>query len=490
MGGLGSGRRSTVKQPDSREIVIQEMFDVDRIAAVNTKQALAFKLAMSDTIDELLYGGAFRGGKTYLLALVCVAKALTIPGARCILTSYRLKSLKEQLWPIVRQMLPNDVLDGNTRENPTPRAQLKNGSEIIGIAANAPENFRGYNDIVFCGADEANLIPEACFPEIKARFSRPKGSTHRPLLLCTCNPAPGYIKDHFITNVKSPETTKFIQATVYDNTAIDAEEYARIIMESYPSERDQRRYLLGDWTAFDGQVFDQYQPMKHCEAFELDPQRHYTRACGMDYGFRNPTVIAYMAMDAEGRVFVYDEFCQSEALPEVIEEAHSEKVRINRLNEEDAMPEADPSMWQRDKASGVAPAEIFEVGLTNGKQMLLSKANNSYRGIPTLQSLIAQDKLFIHAERCPNIDKAFREFRYRPETNTQQLRGEISEHYDSHMKDYIDAVRYGINKLIPPGKDRIELARERSRSVLGVDGYDPDVYEVDPGWERVGFGWY
>lgn len=488
MGGIGSGKTSSTNlvQEVGREISV--VFDSDVMQKTNRKQALAFRAAMSNQFDEILYGGAYRGGKSYLLAMVAVAKALTIEGSKSIITSYRLAQLKGQIWPIVLDVLPKELIE-SSRENPTPRAKLKNGSEIIGIPANDPMNFRGYNDVAFVGADEANLIPEACFPEIKARFSRPKDALWRPLLLCTCNPSAGYIKKHYITEVKNPATTKFIQATVFDNEAIDHDEYARqMIAEHGENSRHVRRYLYGDWNTFEGQVFEQFDPHLHTDDFELDPRRYYTRVCGMDYGLRNPTVIAYIAMDSDGVFYIYDELHVRETLPNGIQEAHEEKCRAHHLAEDEATPFADPTMWQRDKSTGVAPAEVFEIGLTNGKHMPLHKANNSYRGVTTLQSLLAQNRLVVHS-RCQHIIAAFSEFRYRPETNTQQLRGETSEDYDKHMKDPIDAVRYAINQLMPPDRDYVYMSGAPRQGMLYIENPEDEEYEVDPAFDRLAPSW-
>jgi hypothetical protein len=38
----------------------------------------------------------------------------------------------------------------------------------------------------------------------------------------------------------------------------------------------------------------------------------------MDYGYRNPTCILYVAIDSEGIVHIYDEYYQAEKLIKVI----------------------------------------------------------------------------------------------------------------------------------------------------------------------------
>lgn len=132
--------------------------------------------------------------------------------------------------------------------------------------------------------DEVTLWPEGFFAQLQARLSVPGARG-----VYTTNPDSPY---HWLkTGVIDREAELNLRRwhfVLADNPALDPE-YVRDLERLYPpGSLFHRRFVLGEWVAAEGAVFDQFDPDRHTLEGRPVPYPDYW-VLGMDYGASNPT---------------------------------------------------------------------------------------------------------------------------------------------------------------------------------------------------------
>jgi phage terminase large subunit len=84
------------------------------------------------------------------------------------------------------------------------------------------------------------------------------------------------------------------------------------ILDTLPTVRRQR-YLLGQWVAAEGLIYDEFDPAIHIVPNfpERKPPKEWDRVIAIDWGFTNPFVAMWIAIDPDGRMHVYKEIYQT-----------------------------------------------------------------------------------------------------------------------------------------------------------------------------------
>jgi hypothetical protein len=116
----------------------------------------------------------------------------------------------------------------------------------------------------------------------------------------------------------------YFKATFKDNPALPAD-YERQLLDMPAAQR--KAYLLGDWSAYVGQVFDEWDYNLHvCAPFPIPAEWEIWRGC--DDGFAAPAACLWLAHDdIHDRVYVIAELYQRGLTPEAL--AHA-VLRIDR----------------------------------------------------------------------------------------------------------------------------------------------------------------
>lgn len=263
------------------------------------KQAEFAKAVFSGRYRYLLYGGAIRGGKTVVVLAVVFVLCRVFPGSRWVIVRKDLPTIRRNLLPTFNRFKPDFVGDVNFS---TWTARCANGSEILFMPESFKDDpeghrFRGLEANGFV-LEEATELREETFVRCQERMGTLvlPGLKHRPpaLILLTCNPAPGWVKERFYLPWKAGtlrEPYFFLPATADDNPHVPAE--LRAQWKDLP-EREYRRYVLGDW-----EVSDEPDQLIRFEwihqAYEVEPEGG-RRRLGIDvarYG-DDETVFAYM----------------------------------------------------------------------------------------------------------------------------------------------------------------------------------------------------
>lgn len=171
----------------------------------------------------IAYGGARGGGKSWALRKKAMLLGCRYPGIRMLLIRRSFPELRENhIFPLIGELsgIANYKADDKT-------FRFTNGSRLVlGYCANEHDvdQYQGQEyDIIFI--DEATHFPERVFSVLTACLRGVNDFPKRMYL--TCNPGGvghAWVKRLFVDReyraTENPEDYAFIQARVYDNTAL------------------------------------------------------------------------------------------------------------------------------------------------------------------------------------------------------------------------------------------------------------------------------
>ena len=225
----------------------------------------------------------------------------------------------------------------------------------------------------------------------------------------------------------------FIRSLPTDNPH-NAEAYL-IELRSLP-EKLRKAYYEGSWTVFAGQYFSEWDEFKHvCEPFTIPPTWKKIRA--YDHGRDHPAVCLWIAIDYDGRAWVYRELSVRGMN---VDQIASEIVRLSHGEEYDYSV-ADPAIFAAtgfvDKSGGQTIAETFA---RNGV-IFLPASNRRIDGWGLLH-----ERLYCE-EREPKI-KFFKTCRATIRCVPALIHDDIRpEDVAKEHDDEADALRYGLMSL-------------------------------------------
>lgn len=232
----------------------------------NDKQILAAEAWLDDVVEQILYGGAKGGGKSFLGASLIFGDALIYPGTHYFIARKELIDLRRFTMPTIREVFQKWGLKmDQTMSNGRPCAvyngqdhvyKLYNDSEVHLIACpDLPsdplyERF-GSMQMTRGWEEEAGEIPEDAHHNLWLSIGRWKNQEYKlpPKLLITANPKKGWMKRDFVDMQKEgvlPRSRKYIQAFAEDNIAYLGTGYVEKL-HADPDKVRRQRLAEGNW---------------------------------------------------------------------------------------------------------------------------------------------------------------------------------------------------------------------------------------------------
>ena len=312
--------------------------------------------------DEVLFGGAAGGGKSYGQMVDAMLFALKYPKSKQLVLRRTFSELDKSLIRTSLSLFPKEIYSFNSSNH---TGKFKNGS-IIDFGYCATEN-----DVYQYQSAEYDCIR---FDELthftKAQYiyliSRVRGANSFPKQIkSSTNPGGighSWVKERFIDSSidgkgfmgKDGMRRIFIPSLLKDNCflASSDSDYEKRLL-ALP-DRERRALLHGDWNIFDGQYFSEFSTEKHVtEAFEIP--KHWRKYRAIDYGLDRLCCL-WIAISPDRRVYVYREYCESN-LPI----SASAKAILERTpgGEDIYATLAPPDLWSRSQESGKTKASLF-----------------------------------------------------------------------------------------------------------------------------------
>lgn len=321
------------------------------------------------------YGGARGGGKSWAMRVKLVLLAAKYPGINILLLRRTLGELRENHIIPLRKLLGSSVV---YRES-TREFMFPNSSRIRLGYCEAESDVLQYQgqsyDVI--GMEEAThftFFQFQCLTECN-RSSGMTDCTFKPRMYLTCNPGGvgnDWVKRLFVDRIykksENPENYKFIKSLVYDNDFLMARDpdYVKAL-EALPEVR-KKAMLYGDWNAFEGVFFPEFDEDKHVsDGFDIP--NSWIRFRALDYGL-DMTACLWIAVSPEKRIFVYRELYESGL---ILSEAAAKIIKMTGTDERIRYTVASPDLWNRRQESGKSGFDIMcESGLKG-----LRRADNS-----------------------------------------------------------------------------------------------------------------
>ncbi len=309
-------------------------------------------LSLPYTIFEGFYAGAVSAGKSDVLLLYPIIHRFhEQAGFKGVFFRRTYPELKNEIIP--RSKTFYRKLGGVY--NSTDKVwTFPSGALIFFAHCETEDDVHNYDSmqINYAAFDELTSFTEWQYLYIALqRVRRPTHSTLPAIVRSASNPGNighGWVKRRFIdpephghTIIENQAGSKrvFIPATVYDNPYVDPAYLKQL--ESLP-EAEKQAKLYGNWSAFEGQVFEEFRDKKYPD--EPDNAMHviepfdipswWPRIFGIDWGYAPPamTWVGAAAISPQGRVYIYREQAWqktkiAEWAPQVKEYVDKEKPR-------------------------------------------------------------------------------------------------------------------------------------------------------------------
>jgi len=263
------------------ELERRARLDTRYLEGLQPKQRQAAELLPQ--ADEILYGGAAGGGKTWWLSATAIHQMERHPNNFGILFRRYFKSLEHTVKNLIDLMLG---IDG-----PTPRAVwsagkkqyiFPNGSKLLLSHMKDPNDWKAHQGISygFIGFEEATEFTATQLEELRNRARSPVGTKIRPKIVLTTNPggvSHDYIKGEYVrpaagvhdpagpapapmvvwretptTDRPDPPLRVYVPALLEDNAILMANDPTYASKLASISDRGRRKAMReGDWDALE-----------------------------------------------------------------------------------------------------------------------------------------------------------------------------------------------------------------------------------------------
>ena len=314
--------RSALKavEDDSTAALIGELFPPLRrycpiLPSISDQQAL-FLIAAE---REVFYGGAAGGGKSAAL-LMATLRHVDQPGYAALLLRRSFPQLSQpgMLIPLSQRWLGGSdaIWNGGRSEWSFPSGAIIRFGHVQD--EDAVFNYQG-GAYQFVGFDELTQFTPAMYEYISFSRARRDMQLERAgvtvQIRSTANPGGvghQWVKQRFVDEDTRTAGSLFIPARVVDNPGLDVADYSESL--SHLGEILRRQLLDGDWGAFEGAAYPDFNPHIHViEPFEIPEP--WERFESVDPGTTNPCCWLHWAVDYDGNLVTTDELYVDEPVP-------------------------------------------------------------------------------------------------------------------------------------------------------------------------------
>jgi hypothetical protein len=287
----------------------------------------------ASTADEVLYGGAAGGGKSYAMCWDAFMRCMQYKGTEAYLFRRTYRELDQTLIKNMLRIVPPGVGTFNKSER---IMHFPNGSMArFCYCDNEGTDLTSYQgaEIDWLYFDELTHFTKGMYDFLASRVRTVEGAAYTPCIRCASNPGgPGHawVKAKFVdatdvgkkivedliedpkTGEKQISRVQYIPATVRDNPYIQKTYIFNLLKKP---KALQEALLDGLWTAFEGQAFPEFtdDPAHYADGLHthvIDPfdiPFHWPRYVSFDHGYTRPFSFGVWAIDEEGRAYRYKE---------------------------------------------------------------------------------------------------------------------------------------------------------------------------------------
>lgn len=409
------------------------------------------------------YGGARGGGKSWAMRTKFVLLALKHDGIQILLLRRTLGELRDNHITPLQRLLKDTAVYSETKKE----FVFSNGSRIKLGYCDGEQDVLQYQGQAYevIGMEEAThftYFQFQCLTECN-RFSGCMKQRFRPRMYFTCNPGGvghDWVKRLFIDKLyrdgENPDDYLFIQSLVFDNRYLVQNDPDYVHALSALPEARKRAMLYGDWDAFEGAFFPEFDARIHVASNPIIP-KNAVLFRSVDYGL-DMTSCLWCAADGKGNVTVYREFNKPGL---ILSEAAREICRLTPQNEKIRYTVASPDLWNRRQDSGKSGFDIFTA---NGLKGLLKADNTRIGGWRVVREYLKENngtaRLVIAAD-CRELIRCLPLLRF-----DEKIREDAASH-PHDITHAPEALRYALMSREP--KTRVDAKPKLCRSIYSFD---------------------
>jgi PBSX family phage terminase large subunit len=430
--------------------------------SLHYKQSLLF----TSKANEILFGGAAGGGKSYAIRVLAIIACLQVKGLQVYVFRRNNKDLKlthlegrTGFRALLSSVSGVTVLQDMIRFN--------NGSRIYLCHADREQDVDKYRsaEIDILLIDEATTFTEYQYKFLRNRMRGTKYENipewlkgRLPLLIACSNPSGAsfeYFRDQFVYKANPLDVHRvasddggmlrqYIPSLLTDNPALMKEDPSYIDrIKGLGNEALVKMYLYGDWSVQLGAYFDGFAENKHViKPFEIP--EHWLRFRALDWGSYAPSAVLWFAVSDgmlenidKGTLIVYKELytCTDKDTKlgtKLTADELAIKIKEISSNDRFGYTVADPSIVRRrsDIVRGDTFSDIFKYyGIP-----LISANNKIADGCNQIQQRLKNNKILIFST-CRHLIRTIPLMRHDDK---------MPEVYDSTGEDHlVDSLRYG-----------------------------------------------
>jgi len=370
--------------------------------------------------------GAVRSGKSYLNNILWNAHILEHngQGVKFIMTGYTIASLKKNVLDDLRDMFGIDThLNTNSEFTMYGNTVCCFGTD----KADSYKTMRGMTAYGWYG----NEVTLSHINSIDQAIKRCSGVSSRIFMDTNPDHPEHFIKTDYID--KSGDKLKSgrvrIQShhfTLEDNTLL-SETYIENIKASTPAGVWYKRDIQGEWVLAEGIIYSEFDKNFHVIP-KMEIPEGWLKYRGIDWGFQNPFVCLWAAVDPDGTIIIYKEHYEAKKLIK----DHAEVINNEGGEYESTVADHDAQDNEEIRQFGIytKPAEKgVLMGIQRVAKRLVKQANGKAR-------------LYI-TENCVNVIQEFGRYEWASSVPGKNMKEEPLKANDHAM----DAVRYIISEI-------------------------------------------
>lgn len=280
---------------------------------------------------EVLVEGPAGTGKTLAVCAKSFALAAHYPGIRVLWLRATRESMTETILAVFEEGLLKGtqaaVLFSGCSRRMRQSYDLPNGSNIVVAGLDTPDKIMSGEFDLVC-IFEATEVSLTTYEHLLTRLRHGAFPSKRDQCICECNPG---APTHWLNQRANAGTMLRLLSRHRDNPKLwdEKAEAWTITGERYMARLNaltgtrRARLLEGRWVQAEGVVYEGWNPDIHL----IDPfpiPREWRRIRSVDFGFTNPFVCGWWAIDPDGRMYRYREIYHTQRLCET----HALDIRV------------------------------------------------------------------------------------------------------------------------------------------------------------------
>lgn len=222
------------------------------------KQKELIESALSEKYTFILFGGAVGGAKTVGLYLLFLISQKIFPGIQVVFVRKDMATIERNSYASLDELTSRfgsitGIKTDKRSNNTNPHIEMVNGSRLIFFG----ENYEKDKDLMrWSGlipnwflADEINELQYKSYLKMYERSGRYKlkGKQPKPLIVATCNPSQGWVKEEIYNKWKEgtmPKHILYIPSKITDNPNLSQ---AYIDNLNNLPQYEKEVYVYGNW---------------------------------------------------------------------------------------------------------------------------------------------------------------------------------------------------------------------------------------------------